>query len=316
MYIETAIVTGRHPQCASRSSPPLCLRVVRLRTRRARYRQRLLNLCGSGSDLEASIKACSQILAGKENAKNKLTALYNRGWAYNEKGKYDLAIADYTRAMELDPKSALPFHGRSISYYNKGDYELAIADATRAIEINPKEAKAFNNRGSAYMQKGEYERAIVDLTRAVALDPKLANAYRHRGVVYLKAGKLDLARADLTKALELKPDYQEAKTALADLEQAEVSAKATPSSHDATDKATPENKAASAAPLPKAPPSAFPSGKRVALVIGNSAYRSVNPLRNPGGADSKIVAEEFRKLGFAEVIEKRRISRSASYPSS
>jgi uncharacterized caspase-like protein len=42
-------------------------------------------------------------------------------------------------------------------------------------------------------------------------------------------------------------------------------------------------------------------------VIGNSAYRSVNPLKNPE-PDSKLVAEAFRKLGFAEVIEKHDLS--------
>ena len=70
----------------------------------------------------------------------------------------------------------------------------------------------------------------------------------------------------------------------------------------------------SSAPKPALAPSsaiaAVPvdeQGRRIALVIGNSAYRSVNPLKNPE-ADSKIVAEEFRKLGFAEVIEKRDLS--------
>jgi uncharacterized caspase-like protein len=104
-----------------------------------------------------------------------------------------------------------------------------------------------------------------------------------------------LARADLTRALELKPDYQDAKTALAELEQAEVSTKAKPSAHAETEQAAPEAKSALAAPLPR--PSAFPSGKRVALVIGNSNYRSVARLANPAN-DAKLMANALQSLGF------------------
>jgi uncharacterized caspase-like protein len=104
-----------------------------------------------------------------------------------------------------------------------------------------------------------------------------------------------LARADLTKALELKPDYQDAKTALAELEQADISTKATPSAHAETEQAAPEAKSTLAAPLPR--PSAFPSGKRVALVIGNSNYRSVARLANPAN-DAKLMANALKSLGF------------------
>jgi uncharacterized protein len=50
-------------------------------------------------------------------------------------------------------------------------------------------------------------------------------------------------------------------------------------------------------------PTEFPAEKRIALVIGNSAYRTVHALRNPGN-DAHIVAEAFRRLGFTEVLER------------
>jgi tetratricopeptide (TPR) repeat protein len=33
-------------------------------------------------------------------------AYYNRGFAYNDSGELDRAIADFTKAIELDPKFA------------------------------------------------------------------------------------------------------------------------------------------------------------------------------------------------------------------
>jgi len=221
-----------------------------------------------------------------------------RAQAHYSKGDYDRAIADATRAIALDPTNATAFNSRSASFNFKGDYERAIADATRAIELNPNSGFDFNNRGLAYLEKGEFSLAIRDLTRAVELIPQSANPYRHRGVAYLKTGKIDLARADLAKALELKPDYEDAKTALAELDQAEVSTKAAPPSETATTGQTaPEAKAALAAPLPNLQLSAFPSGKRVALVIGNSNYRSVARLANPAN-DARLMANALKSLGF------------------
>jgi uncharacterized caspase-like protein len=109
----------------------------------------------------------------------------------------------------------------------------------------------------------------------------------------MKAGKFDLARADLKKALELKPDYKEVRTMLAELDQAETAPKAA---------VTPSPPVVSPAVSAAAPGVANPD-KRIALVIGNSAYRTVNPLKNPQN-DAHAVAEEFRRLGFSDVVEK------------
>jgi Flp pilus assembly protein TadD len=305
--------------------------------------QRLLNACGGGDDLDASIKACTQIIEGKETKQNKSAALYNRGWAYRSKGEYDLAIADQTSAIELDPKSYRALMDRSLSYYQKREYDLCIADATRAIELKPKLSEAYNNRGSAYRekgdydrgvadlshaieldrknstafhnrgsiynQKGDYEHAIADLTRSIELDPKKSDAYRYRAIAYLKTGKFELARADLAKALELKPDYPEAKATLAELEQAEASAKeaiapsSPASAQSTTEPAAPTVETAAASPLGAAsPPAAVPLGKRVALVIGNAAYTHTQALANPRN-DAADMAAVLERLGFTVIFE-------------
>jgi uncharacterized caspase-like protein len=62
-----------------------------------------------------------------------------------------------------------------------------------------------------------------------------------------------------------------------------------------------ELSAAGQAPSAQTPP-AVRSGRRVALVVGNGAYHNAPPLDNPVG-DAKAVADAFRRLGFAVVIE-------------
>lgn len=92
-------------------------------------------------------------------------------------------------------------------YSHQGEFDLAIAESSRAVELDPTLALAFINRGHAYIQQGELDLAVADLTNAIDLDPTLKSAFHNRGIAYLHQGYLDLAVADLTKAIELQPDF-------------------------------------------------------------------------------------------------------------
>src|SRR2546422_6975662 len=58
-----------------------------------------------------------------------------------------------TRLIKLYPKMAFAYYNRAINYSRKGDIDLAIADYTTAIELQPTENSFYNNRGSAYDKK-------------------------------------------------------------------------------------------------------------------------------------------------------------------
>ena len=52
-------------------------------------------------------------------------------------GRYDEALADFTRAIELDPEDAWTIASRGETYRLMGRYDEALADFTRAIELDP-----------------------------------------------------------------------------------------------------------------------------------------------------------------------------------
>jgi tetratricopeptide (TPR) repeat protein len=134
----------------------------------------------------------------------------SRGKAYAALGNYRHAIEDYDRAIEINPKYSETYYNRGIAYSRLGNNKQAIDDFDRAIEINPKYAEAYCNRGAACGIYGNYNVAIGDLDRAIEIDPKYAEAYCNRGAVYGRLGNHNLAIRDFDKAIEINPKYAEA----------------------------------------------------------------------------------------------------------
>jgi len=134
------------------------------------------------------------------------------GEAALDERNYDKAIRLFTKAIEsgeVSPENlSKMYFNRGIAWENKGDLNKAIADYTKAIEINPNYAKAYNNRGLAWHNKDDYDKAIADFTRAIEIEPKYAKAYHSRGLAWDKKGYTDKAKADYERAKKLDPNIR------------------------------------------------------------------------------------------------------------
>ncbi len=151
-----------------------------------------------------AIKLFTKAIASGELSREDLSVTYfNRGNAWDDKGDSDKAIADYTKAIEINPQYASAYFNRGIAWYAKGAYDKAIADFTKVIEINPQHVKAYYGRGLAWYDKGDYDKAIADFTKVIEIDPNFALAYKNRGHAWEKKGDSDKAIADYEKAAKL-----------------------------------------------------------------------------------------------------------------
>ncbi len=65
--------------------------------------------------------------------------------------------------------TANDFFERALEEYKKGDFTKAIADFTKAIAINPKLAEAYYNRGVVYTTTGNGQQSKQDLQTAAPL---------------------------------------------------------------------------------------------------------------------------------------------------
>lgn len=101
-------------------------------------------------------------------------AYHDKGLENKSREDYVIAIKDLTKTIEIDPEY-MPgevYKWRADSYNSIGEYPEAIADFTRAIEINPGDAVLYNDRGNAYLRSDRYNEAKEDYIRAVDLDPE------------------------------------------------------------------------------------------------------------------------------------------------
>ena len=130
-----------------------------------------------------------------------------RSW---KKGDFDGAIADYTRAIELDSECAEAYNYRGFAHLNNGDIDKAIADYTEAIDIDQELTEAYKDRATAYLANSDFDNAINDYTKAVQLDPDDTNVYNYRGLAHFGNSEVDKAIEDFSRAIQLNPSSADA----------------------------------------------------------------------------------------------------------
>ena len=87
------------------------------------------------------------------------------------KGEFNLAVADYSKSLEMKADNAIAYVGRGKAHFNLKSYDLSVKDFDKAVELNPKDSTAFLNRGVSYEKLGDSKRAMDDYQKAVDLDP-------------------------------------------------------------------------------------------------------------------------------------------------
>ena len=132
--------------------------------------------------------------------------LVNRGIEKAKNGDLDGAMADFDRAIELNPKDDAPYYNRAQAKRLKKDAAGAIADYTRAIELGSQNPAAYNNRGNARAENNDRDGAIADYTRSIELKPDYARAYYNRAVAKQEKGDAIGAKADFKTAGKLDPE--------------------------------------------------------------------------------------------------------------
>ncbi len=143
------------------------------------------------------------------------TTLVNRGLTYARQGKSALAVADYRKALELDPKTVEASYELGNISYREGRLEEAVELYRKALETNPRYTNALNNLGATYLQLEQWEKAAQIFEQLIAFNPLFTEAYYNLAVIYEQTGKMEEAAMMYERSLELHPNDPDALAGLA-----------------------------------------------------------------------------------------------------
>jgi tetratricopeptide (TPR) repeat protein len=157
------------------------------------------DLEGALADTEMALKLAPKV-AGVEKVYN------NRGAIFQFSGRDDEAIADFEKAISINPNYSPPHNGRGVILEKKGKLEEALLSFNRAIELNPQNAAAYIGRGDIRFQRSELDAALSDFSKTLELYPDDPATFIRRGFVYGLKGRWELCVADLRKGFSIERD--------------------------------------------------------------------------------------------------------------
>jgi len=109
---------------------------------------------------------------------------------------------------------AQEYNRRAIGLAGQGRIDEAIAQLSKALEIDPGFAEAHYNMGNAMTAKGRLDEAVSHFSKAVKLKPGYAEAHNNMGIALARQGKLDKAISSFSEAVRIKGDFIEARSNL------------------------------------------------------------------------------------------------------
>lgn len=141
-----------------------------------------------------------------------------RGIAHRLALSYDLALADYERAHELDPTDVRTLGNLGELQLALNAYSEALAWLDTAFELDPNYYEVRVNRVAALIELRQLEQAHLEAGSLIKTHPHRPEPYGNLGNVLFAEGRLEESIAQYKKALEVRPDYAEAHFSLVALQ--------------------------------------------------------------------------------------------------
>jgi len=123
-------------------------------------------------------------------------------------------LDEYGKKIELLEAFGMPlkpedYFNHGIDLYYKGKYELALEAFNKAIKLKPDYAEAWVDKGAALGELGRIDEALKAFNKAIELNPNFAEAWYNRACIYALMKDKQNALTDLSKAIKLNSKYKE-----------------------------------------------------------------------------------------------------------
>jgi len=137
-------------------------------------------------------------------------AWFGRGMALGNLERHLEALKSFDQALAVQPNASFGWHNRAIALGKLGQRLEALNSFDRALEFNPCAASIWHNRGLTLIDMGLYDKAIQSFDRSLNLYPEAAWAWYNRGNALLELKLYYLALNSFDRAIEFNPDDSKA----------------------------------------------------------------------------------------------------------
>ena len=174
---------------------------------------------GTGSRIVGLICVLGTLLfSACKPPEKQVEQIYEAGLRDWQGGAQQVALGEFSRAIELDPKFAPAYMARAGARFELKDFAGAISDCNQDLSLEPDDERAFLIKGVSKFYLNDFSGAHNDLNTALSLNSDDFMAYVCRGSVLGKSRDWDGAQADFTKAIQINPNYAPAYTSRAAVE--------------------------------------------------------------------------------------------------
>lgn len=118
-----------------------------------------------------------ELLSPEEKKKKDAASAKDRGNGFYKKRKFEQAISEYSKAIDLDPESPIYLTNRSAVYFMTEQYDRCVDDCNEAIKLTRKNygdfkliAKAYARMGDVEMKRGSVDSAIELYNKSLVED--------------------------------------------------------------------------------------------------------------------------------------------------
>lgn len=135
----------------------------------------------------------------------------NRGIMHYHSHNIRQALADYSTALEIDPRNRISLHNRALLLQFVGELNLSLEDWDRLVELEPSNHIARYNRAHLLGQTNQrLKDAIADLDIILKLYPSFGEGFIQRSLLRKRMGDTKGAEQDYWHAWDLQqnPAYQ------------------------------------------------------------------------------------------------------------
>jgi tetratricopeptide (TPR) repeat protein len=139
-----------------------------------------------------------------------VSAVIGLGFTYMSLGRFEQSLESFDKAIRLsphDPELSYIYNGKAMDYDGLGQYDQAIESARRAIAINPRNSSAYDILSGAFQHSGQCDKSLEYFDNLIPNSPQDSDSYVAKSRAHFCLKQYDQAIESARRAIAINPNY-------------------------------------------------------------------------------------------------------------